>query len=101
MLTEAVRLAKLPSAVDHLVSPMTTWYAVRHSSGELLSLKGAVIVHDNPREIEWLIAPAKPIPLKGTTPPEVAHHLSRRVLLLKDHPDFSNVTWPLDKSKFW
>lgn len=80
---------------------MGSWFAIKHSSGELLSLKMAVIIHDNPREIEWLISPAKPVPVKGKTPQEVAHHLSRKVLLLKDHPDFESVKWPLNERDFW
>lgn len=80
---------------------MTNYWAIKHSSGELLSLDMAVIIHDNPREIEWLISPAKSVPLNGKTPQEVAHYLGRRVLLLKDHPDMASVQWPLDKRYFW
>lgn len=80
---------------------MADYWAIKHSSGELLSLKLAVIIHDNPRELEWLLPSVKATPVRGRTPQEVAHHLGRRVLLLKDHPDMASVQWPLNRRDFW
>lgn len=80
---------------------MTKYYGLKHSSGELLSLTGSVIIHDNPREMEFLIQGAPPVELPGNSMEEVAYRLGRPVLLLKDHPDFEGVRWPLDKRDFW
>lgn len=82
---------------------MTAWYALKHSSGELISKNGAVLIHDNLREMEWFIPSCPPIGLRGSSPDEVSHHLGRPVMRLKDHPDLValGLSWPLNKRDFW
>lgn len=79
-----------------------TWYALQGSvSSELLTFKMCVMIHDNPRELEWLITNARVVQMLGESPFDVASWLGRRVMLLRDHPDLSHVRWPLDKNDFW
>lgn len=84
-------------------TPGHAWYGIRGAaSGELLSLKGAVIIHNNPREIEFILAgTGGPVGLPGKDPKDVATKLMRRTMLLRDHPDLSNIKWPLDRNDFW
>lgn len=84
-------------------TPGHTWYGVRGAtSGELLTLKGAIIIHDNPREIEFILSgTGGAVGLPGKTPKEVATRLMRRTMLLRDHPDLSNLKWPLNRNDFW
>lgn len=78
------------------------WFGIQsRQTGELYTLKMCVMVHDDPRELEWLITNAKVVGLRGETPYDVAYLLQRRVMLLKDHPDLSHVRWPLDRNDFW
>lgn len=77
------------------------WFAlVGTVSGELLSYKNCVMVHDSPKELEWLITNARVVRVQGGTPYDVANWLGRRVMLLRDHPDLSWVQWPLTKEQF-
>lgn len=79
-----------------------TWFAlVGTTSRELLTFKMCVMVHDNPTELGWLITNANVVRMKGETPHDVANWLGRRVMLLRDHPDLSNVKWPISKDDFW
>lgn len=84
-------------------TPGHTWYGVRGAtSGELLTLRGAILIHDNPHEIEFLLTgTGGPVGLPGKTPKEVATRLQRKTMLLKDHPDLSHVRWPIDRTDFW
>ena len=76
-----------------------TWYATRHSSGELVSYRGAILVHDNRAEIEWLIPTHPAVELSGTRE-QIADRTGRTVMLWKDHPDMAAVRWPLRKEDF-
>lgn len=84
-------------------TPGHTWYGIRGAtSGELLSYKGAVIIHDNPHEMEFiLVGTGGAVGLPGKTPKEVATRIQRKAMLLKDHPDLSHVRWPIQREDFW
>lgn len=71
-------------------------------SRELLSFGGAVVVHANRAELDWLFPRATftPVALKGGTPEELAARYGRAFMLLKDHPDMAAVRWPLDRRDF-
>ena len=73
---------------------MSRRYALRgDASRELLSLDGQVLVHDNPHEMEWLVVGATAVEL-GPAWPEAD------TLPLRDHPQLSAVSWPLNRSDF-
>lgn len=69
-------------------------------SGELYSLNGRVLVHDNRAELEWLMPQTKTVPLPGETVTDVAARLNRPVMLWKDHPDMAGIAWPLRRKDF-
>ena len=70
-------------------------YAIRgRSSGQILTYKGKVIVHDNRGEMEFLFPNEKVIELFE------AIWIEDRIVWLKDHPDNSSLTWPLRRDDF-
>lgn len=73
-----------------------------HSSGELFSLDGAVLVHDNRHELHWLFpnAVSREVVVRGEGPE--ASIGGRPVLPIAQHPDIVRVgiTFPLDRTKF-
>lgn len=73
---------------------MTMYAYVGNASRELLSYRGAILVHDNPAEMEYLIPGYAVIPL----PP--AEALGRPTMPLRHHPDLAAVAWPLEKGSF-
>lgn len=76
-----------------------TWYAmVGLVSGELLSLNGRVLVHENSREVEFLVANVRVVELGPSLEKALA---GRPHMLLRDHPDMSWVRWPLQEDDFW
>lgn len=75
------------------------WYGMKgRVSHELLSVGGAVLVHNNPREVEFLIANVDVVDL-GTNLDKALD--GRPHMLLKDHPDMTWVRWPLRAEDFW
>jgi hypothetical protein len=78
---------------------VTDWYAAQGLvSGELLSLGGKVLVHDNLAELEFLLANVRAVSLGSNLDSALA---GRPWMLLKDHPDMSWVRWPLRTEDFW
>lgn len=76
-----------------------TWFAPQGLvSGELLSLGGKVLVHDNEREVEFLLANVKVVNLGENLETALA---GRPWMLLRDHPDMTWVRWPLREEDFW
>jgi hypothetical protein len=72
-------------------------------SGELLSFRGRVLVHDNRAEMEFLFPKHKDgqvriieVKVIGAT----LVHDGRPTMPLKNHPDLDMVKWPLDPKKF-
>lgn len=76
-------------------------YAIRHSSGELCTYQGAVIVHSNRPEMQWLIPSHPVVELAGDSAAEVAEKYGRPAMNLRDHPDLASVRWPLNRNDFW
>ena len=71
---------------------MRLWALVGASTGELLSYRGAVMVHEDRAELEYLVP--------GTRTVEVPADLGQPLMALRDHPDMAAVTWPLDRRDF-
>jgi hypothetical protein len=63
-------------------------------SGQLLSWRGLIIVHDNSAELRFLIAGE--VAIKEIPPTIEAEH----TIWIKDHPDFQSVEWPLNRADF-
>lgn len=62
-------------------------------SGELLSLGGRVLVHDNAAELEFLFPGARVVALPSYVPPE-------QTLPVSAHPEMASVRFPLDRRDF-
>lgn len=78
-----------------------TWYASRGpASGELLSYRGRLLIHDSPDELEWLIPGFRAVPLRGDEPEEIASRLGQPVMRWAEHPDMAAVRWPLNRKDF-
>jgi hypothetical protein len=77
------------------------WAMAGHKTGEILSYGGRMVVHPVRHELEWLIGDtARVVQLCGDNPEEVSAIYGRPAMLFKDHPDNSNVRWPLDRRDF-
>lgn len=70
------------------------------ATGEILSYRGRMVLHDNPAELDWLLPGTRVVELRGTTPAEVGVRYGRPAMLLRDHPDMASVRWPLDRKDF-
>jgi hypothetical protein len=69
-------------------------------TGEPLTWRGRVLLHDGePAEIWFLLPSIKIMFLKGD-PAAVAERLGRPVMMLRDHPDMASVNWPIDRRDF-
>lgn len=70
------------------------------TSKELLSYDGAVIWHDNARELEFLFA--KSISTGALEIRKLGKRLpnGQKVLPLREHPDMADVTFPLKRADF-
>lgn len=71
---------------------MRLYALVGDRSGELLSYGGAVLVHDDRAELEFLVP--------GPRVVEVRPDTGRPLMRLRDHPDMGSVSWPLDRRDF-
>lgn len=63
------------------------------TSGELLTFEGAVLVHDDRAELEWLFphgARVIEFPRDGGMP----------TMPVADHPQLANIRWPLNRAHF-
>jgi hypothetical protein len=70
------------------------WYAMQMPrAGELYTNGGRVIIHDNPRELGWLIPNVKVVSINW-------RNLGRPLVRLRDLPEMAGVAWPLQKSSF-
>lgn len=66
-------------------------------SGDLLTLHGRVIVHDNQREMEYLFPSAVIVKVNER---DVKKRSPFEVLPLRDHPGLQHVSWPLNRDDF-
>ncbi len=66
-------------------------FAVQTATGDVFTLGGAILVHDNPEELEFLFPGRKAKDVTGTACP---------VRLWKDHPEMAGITWPLRREEF-
>lgn len=68
-------------------------YGIRgRSSGQLLTYQGMVIAHDNRGEMEFLFPNEKVVEVSGIQRDDL--------IMLKDHPDNSVLSWPLRRADF-
>jgi hypothetical protein len=75
-----------------LVSPRT---------GEPLSFRGRVLLHDGPpAEVGFLLPTVRTVAVPGTSAARIAAHYGFPVMLLRRHPDMASVRWPLDRRDF-
>ena len=77
-----------------------SWYAVVTPAGEPWSYRGALLVHDDQAELEFLIPGHRVVRLNGFTEDEVSHRYGRPVMRWRDHPDMAAVQWPLNRKDF-
>lgn len=68
-------------------------FGVRSASGELFTLNGLLLVHENREEIEWLLPGYLAVDVTNTELPTLAW---------ADHPGIkgAGITFPLDKNDF-
>ena len=71
---------------------MSRYAYVGATSGDLLTLNGHVIVHDNRDEMGWLCP--------NTSVVRVTDGDIGPVVRLADHPDLRQVNWPLNRTEF-
>lgn len=72
---------------------MTRHALVGAVSGELLSLGGRVLVHNNAAELEFLFPGARVVPLPAYVPPA-------QTLPIAAHPDLTAVRFPIQRKDF-
>lgn len=71
---------------------MTTKFClVGATSGELLTYKGWLLVHENKRELEYLFPGLKIVP-------KPKYYGDDMTMELKDHPDMDTVQFPLEQN---
>jgi hypothetical protein len=69
-------------------------YALQgETSKELLTYGGRVLVHDNPTELEFLIAGARVVAVPRDIPPD-------QTMPVRYHPSLVSVRWPLRREDF-
>lgn len=69
-------------------------------TGEPLSFRGRVILHDGPpAEVAFLLPTVRCVALSGTAD-RISARLGRPVMMLRQHPDMASVRWPLDRRDF-
>lgn len=66
-------------------------FALETATGDVFTLGGAILVHDNPDELEFLFPGRKAKDVTGTQCP---------VRPWKDHPELAGFTWPLRREEF-
>jgi hypothetical protein len=73
---------------------MTRTFALKGGvSGELISWQGRVLVHDNPRELQYLFPKMEVVEIPVN--PD-----GRPTMWVGDHPELATVQWPLDPKDF-
>ena len=73
---------------------------VGRRTGEPLSFRGRVLLHDGPpAEVEYLLPSVRVVAVAGPAE-RVAARLGRPVMMLKNHPDLASVRWPIDRRDF-
>lgn len=72
---------------------MSRYAVVGARSGDLLTYRGAVIVHNDRAEMEWLLPGSKVVRVTDGD-------LGAPVLQLRDHPDCRHITFPLRREDF-
>lgn len=73
---------------------MSRYALVGAHTGDLLTFRGRVIVHDQRHEMEWVFPNSRVV--------RVADGESLGpTISLKDHPDMASFRWPLRREDFW
>lgn len=64
------------------------WCLVGQVSGEVLTYKGRVLVHQNKEELEYLFPNNRVVPLPG-------YYGEDLTMQIKNHPDMDTIVFPL------
>jgi hypothetical protein len=70
---------------------MTLW-ALKSFTGDLFTLQGELIVHDNRAELEWLFPGRETVDVTESVLPKLS---------IKKHPQCSYLRWPIQREDFW
>lgn len=72
---------------------MSRYGVVGTHSRDLLTYQGAIIVHDNKDEMQWLLPNARVVRVSDGD-------LGAPILWLRDHPDCQHIRFPLRREDF-
>lgn len=76
---------------------MTTYALHGQDAGDLLTLEGRPIVHDNREEMEWLMPGARVVRVDDR---DLRQRSPLPPMRLPEHPDLQGLTWPLTRREF-
>lgn len=70
-------------------------------TGQPLSLGGRYLVHDgSAEELAFLMPTVRHARIPASTAEEASAKLGVPVMLLREHPNLTGITWPLDRRQF-
>ena len=72
---------------------MTRYGLFGAKSRDFLTYRGRILVHDNDRELAYLLPGSTPRPLPRDIPAELT-------LPIRLHPELAAIRWPLDRGDF-
>lgn len=74
---------------------------VSSRTGEPLSYRGRVLLHDGPvAEVAFILPTVRTVRVPGSCAGQVATYYGFSVMMLKDHPAMASVRWPLRREDF-
>lgn len=75
------------------------WALFGHATGDLLTLHGRPLVHDDLAELEYLID-TRTTRIVRVTPADLRARSPLEPMMLRDHPGLSHLRWPLRREDF-
>lgn len=76
---------------------MTLYALYGPHTKDLLTWHARPIVHDNRTEMQWLFPTSRVV---AVTEADLAKRSPLRPLPLREHPELSHMTWPLQREEF-
>jgi hypothetical protein len=73
------------------VGHVSALWALETATGDVFTRRGAILVHDNREELEFLFPGRRAKEVTGTRLPTARW---------RDHPDMASVRWPLRREDF-